>query len=253
MRAWQLLAIAWVTVTAPAAAAATPHRRVAHAKASLATFDPEATSAPSYRYANLSREACLGELTERQIEYLAVADAPGVLAPVRIPNGVGGVRYHTQLPAPERTSSPWEVFDCRLVLALADFSTILKAHGYDEAIIFSGWRPPGKRWPQNKLADRHPGGLAVDVKQLRKSSAPDGSETLDITANYHGSIGSPSCGPTAQLPNPPEPKATELRAIYCEAVAARIFTSMLSPNHNRAHFNHFHLEVTPIVTWRLIR
>ncbi len=256
MRARWLFAVALSTLAGTAAASPPRgklHVRRAHARQSLATFDAAAETAPSYRYANLSKEACLAELTERHIEHIVVHEAPGVLAPVRLPNGVGGVRYHTRLPVSERATSPWEVFDCRLVLALDEFSKIVVAHGYDEAITYSGWRPPNKGWPKDKLAVRHPGGLAVDIKELRKSTAPNNDETLDVMKDYQGAIGSPSCGPSAKSPRPESPNSSQLRAIFCEAVSARMFTSMLSPNHDRAHHNHFHLEVTPHVTWRLIR
>ena len=251
MRARWLFGLVLGTMTSSAFAAG--HRPGSRARRSLAEHDAEHASAPSYRYANREKGAGFAELDARHVEYVKLDEAPGVLAPVRIPNGVGGVRYHTGIPAAERATSPWEVFDCRLVLALDDFSKILTAHGYVEAITFSGWRPPGKHWPKDRLATRHPGGLAVDIKALRKPDATDETATLDVTADYHGEIGKPSCGPNAQEPTPPSARATELRAIYCEAVAARLFTSMLSPNHDRPHHNHFHLEVTPSVTWRLIR
>ncbi len=74
--------------------------------------------------------------------------------------------------------------------------------------------------------------------------------------SYHGQIGAESCGAKAQKPAAQGDalgKALELRAIYCEAADKRMFTSMLSPNYDRAHFNHFHLEVTTEVKWRLVR
>lgn len=220
---------------------------------SLAVFDAEQATSPSFRYANLGAEACFAALDERRIAWVAAGSAPGVLAPVRIPAGVGGVSYHTALSPARRRTSPYEVFDCRLVLALDDFAKILLAHGYDEVLIFSGWRPPPRGWPEGKLGRRHPGGLAVDVKALRSSADADGAETLDVEADYHGQIDAPSCGANGQIPDPPTSKSIALREILCEAVEARIFTSVLTPNHDRPHANHFHLEVTPEVPWRLVR
>ena len=51
---------------------------------------------------------------------------------------------------------------------------------------------------------------------------------------------------------PDSTEARALRAIFCEAADQRLFTTMLSPNYNNAHENHFHLEITPGVTWRLV-
>jgi hypothetical protein len=143
------------------------------------------------------------------------------------------------------------VFDCRLVLALADFSTILARHDIDEVRIFSSWRPPGKRWPKDKLAKRHPGGLAVDVQSFRiKGETP---RWLVVEGAFGGKIGHATCGPDAPAPSPAGNDAKLLRAIVCQAADDRIFTSILTPNHDRAHHNHFHFDLTAGVKWRIVR
>lgn len=220
---------------------------------SLATYESDYASAPSYRYGNLDAPGCLAELAARGVVHTRVDEAPGVLAPVRLPEGVGGVRYHTAVPAAARATNPHDVFDCRLVLALDDFSKLLLRHGIDDVVMFSVWRPPAKRWPKDKLAHRHPGALAIDVKTLRSTKLEGATPPLEVLDHYRGAIGEPSCGPNAQSPSPPSDEATRLRAIVCEAVEARLFTSVLTPNHDRAHANHLHLEVTPGVPWRLVR
>lgn len=227
--------------------------------------DPDWKSAPSARYAALEPAGCHAALRKRKIEFEVVPQAPGVLAPVRIPKGVGGVVFRTMLPRDQGKTSPWEVFDCRLVLALDDFAAILVRHDIGEALIFSAWRPPPKSWPEGEIARRHPGGLAVDVLALvrKKPESDDGGEKakseteraprLDVEKHFGGKIGSESCGPKARAPHPKTAEALELRAIYCDAAAGRMFTSMLSPNYDRAHHNHFHLEITPDVSWRMVR
>jgi len=54
-------------------------------------------------------------------------------------------------------------------------------------------------------------------------------------------------------PLPATPEARELRSIVCEAADQHLFTSILTPGYDRAHKNHFHLEVTPGVRWSLVR
>jgi hypothetical protein len=219
-------------------------------KKSQAVPDPAWATAPSAVYGKMTATECRAELDRRAVAYETVPEAPGVLAPVRIPDGVGGVLYRTELSRARARISPWEVFDCRLVLALHDFGAILTKHGIDEAIIFSAWRPPPKSWPEGKLAQRHPGALAVDVFRLGKRDDPKRAP-LEVEKQYEGKVGTSSCGADATVPASVEGK--ELRAIVCEAAAARIFTSMLTPNYDERHFNHLHLEVTPDVKWRLIR
>lgn len=237
-----------------------------------ATFEQDWKSAPSAKYGRLSAPACRSELMKRKIPFTKVAEAPGVLAPVRIPKGVGGIAFHT-LVLPKDRPTPWEVFDCRLVLALHDFSAMLRKHGIDDVVIFSAWRPPPPKWPEGKLATRHPGALAVDVMRLRWNKPvepaegakgegggePQGSEPktepvwIDVKKDFHGRIGDKTCGPGARSPRRKTPESETLRAVVCEAAAARLFTSMLTPNHDRHHHDHLHLEVTPDVKWRMVR
>ena len=216
---------------------------------SVARFPAGATQTPAYRYARLSASQCFGELRTRNIAFRRVKQARGVLAPLRLAGELGGVLYRTDFPEPQRQQVPWEVLDCRLVLAMHDFSAILRAHDVVEVRIFSGWRPPPKRWPADKIARRHPGGLALDVRLLRKAS---GSE-LVVEDDFHGRIGAETCGKAAVPPRPATPEARELRSIACEAADARIFNSILTPNYDRPHHNHFHLEVTAGVKWFIVR
>lgn len=254
----------------------------------VATFEADWASAPAARYASLDGPSCLTELRQRQIAFTEEATAAGVTTPVRVLDGVGGVVYRTDQSREARAKSPWDVFDCRIVLALDDFSKILRKHDVDEVLIFSGWRPPPKTWPADKPAIRHPGGLAVDMFRFGKwqraesapaapsatppapASPPDGAAGtapptppvelpapkrvwLDVADHFGGQLGSETCGPTARAPSPASPEATELRAIVCEAAGERLFTSMLTPNYNHAHRNHLHVDLAVGARWRIVR
>jgi len=235
-----------------------------------------------------------------------VAEAPGVVTPVRVLDGVGGVLYRTAQSRAVRAKSPFDVADCRLVLALDDLSAILRKHDIDEAVMFSAWRPLRGAPTTGRLPSRHPGGLAIDIYQFGKWVAPESAAApvpataaeasgsadatgpatpsspvaapaqaaagspaaaappappaepqerawLHVEKDFGGRIGAETCGPSAEPPNPPTKEALELRAIVCEIDRARIFTTILTPNYNRAHFNHVHLDLTPSVKWRLAR
>ncbi|RLB57956.1 MAG: hypothetical protein DRI90_17340, partial [Deltaproteobacteria bacterium] len=88
-----------------------------------------------------------------------------------------------------------------------------------------------------------------------KTAEPRGPRTewLDVKDDFHGKIGQATCTAGDQGPKPATPEAVELRALVCETAAARIFTSMLTPNYDKPHFNHLHFEVTPEVKWHLLR
>ncbi len=224
---------------------ATTH--AAHAYDPAIVQPPDAANAPAVRYAQLDRGSCEAELRRRAIPFARVDAAKGVLAPVRLAGPIRGVTYRTELPAAQRATTPYEILDCRLVLALDDFSAILAKHDVAQVIHYSAYRPPGLKWPSGKVGSRHGGALAIDAGRFIKK---DGS-VLHIEKDFHGKIGSTTCGPNTG-PSPATPESVELRAIICEAVDARLFNVALTPDYNWEHRNHFHLEVTANAKWFLV-
>lgn len=195
---------------------------------------------PAFRYGLLTREECEAELLRRKLPFERETEAwLGVRAPVRMTGALHGVTYRTRLSAEQRATTKWEVADCRLVLALDDFSQILVKHEIAEVIHYSMYRPPEKSHPADKDGIRHGGALALDAG---KFVGTDGS-VIDVDKHWNGRLGAKTCGEDAG-PKPATAEAKKLRAILCDAVAARIFNSYLTPNYNRAHKNHFHLEIT---------
>ncbi|HEX7841406.1 MAG TPA: extensin family protein, partial [Kofleriaceae bacterium] len=74
---------------------------------------------------------------------------------------------------------------------------------------------------------------------------------LDVDKDFHGAIGARTCGEGA-APRPATPAALALRSILCEVAERHLFNVVLTPNYNRPHHNHFHLEVTAGVAWFLV-
>jgi hypothetical protein len=200
--------------------------------------------APSQRYARLGRTACEAELAQRGIAFTRVDSARGVLEPLRLGGPLHGITYHSWEPAAQRPTSTLEIIDCRLVLALDDFSAQLAAHDVVEVVHFSMYRPPPLRWAAGKIASRHPGGLAIDIASFVKR---DGTK-LVVEHDFHGRIGASTCGPGTG-PHPATPQAIELRRVLCDAADAKLFNVLLTPDFNWPHRNHFHLEVTADAKW----
>jgi len=228
--------MALVLVAVPCVALAKPQSHY--------SFD--ATGAPAYKYARLSQDECEAELTTRKITFTR-EPSKGVREPVRVSGAIHGVVFRTDQSETKRATSAWELADCRLVLALDDFAAILAAHDVVEVRHYSMYRPPGKSWPEAKIAGQHAGALAIDAARFIKS---DGTY-LDVLKHFHGSIGAKTCGDGAG-PHPATPEAKELREILCDAVTQHLFTVVLTPNYNRPHRNHFHLEVMEGVEWFLV-
>jgi hypothetical protein len=199
---------------------------------------------PVQRYAALDREACEAELVRRRVAFTRVDEARGVLEPLRLDGALHGVVFHTALAPSKRASSPLEIVDCRLAIALDDFAAQLASHDVVQVVHFSMYRPPPARWPAERVATRHPGGLAIDAASFIKS---DGT-SLVVERDFHGQIGARTCGAGAG-PRPATPEALELRRIVCDAVDAKLFNVALTPDFNWAHRNHFHLEVNARSPW----
>lgn len=216
-----------------------------HSGAGRFALPANADDLPAYRYGQLSQDACEAELSARGVEFVRET-ARGVRAPVRLTAPLHGVTFRTDQDAKTRETSPYEVGDCRLMLALEDFSKILAAHDIVEVRHYSMWRPPSKSWPTDKEAKQHAGGVALDAGRFTDK---DGV-VLDVDRDFHGAIGAKTCGDGAG-PRPVTPAASRLREILCQAVAQHMFNVVLTPNFNRPHHNHFHLEVTSGVKWFL--
>lgn len=98
------------------------------------------------------------------------------------------------------------------------------------------WAPPGTR---------HPAGLAIDVALLKKR---DG-QWISVARDFQGKIGAKTCGDGVRTADTPEGR--ELRSLVCEANDLGVFTYVLTPNFNAAHYDHFHMEIRPTVKWFL--
>ncbi len=209
------------------------------------TFVPEAAAAPAMRYAAMDANTCMSELQRRNLPWTPVPQARGILAPVRITGPLNGITFHSPVPKKDRATASIEIFDCRLALAVHDFSFILAQAGVVEVVHYSVYRDPGKRYA-DKLGSRHGGALAIDVGKLVRR---DGT-TLSVEDDFHGHIGNATCPMTYKVgPSPATDNAKLLWSIFCTAADAHLFNVALSPNYNKPHFNHFHLEVTANVKW----
>jgi hypothetical protein len=200
------------------------------------------SDAPNMRYAAMDQATCEAELTRRSVPFERGEPTAGVLAPVRLPGPLsGGVSIHSMLAPRERPHAAMEIFDCRLALALDDFSQQLAKHGVVEMVHLSAYRSRAQFGCTPKYdGKQHCGALAVDIASFRRR---DGT-TLSVEKDFHGSVGLSTCT-THPAPN-------ELWSIVCDAADQATFNVILSPNFNAQHFNHLHVEVTPQAAWMLV-
>lgn len=205
-------------------------------------------STPAYVYANMSNRQAYAELARRHIPYeIAHPPTPTVRAPIRLTGPLHGVIIHSSLPKAERRTSYYEILDARLALALDDFCAILALHNVVELVHFTMYHPSDKALRDPSAPEfRHAAGLAIDVGALKKR---DG-EWLTVTEAWPAALGAKTCGPGGR--HFKGLHSRELLSLFCEAADAHLFTYMLTPDYNRAHADHFHLEIRPGIRWFFI-
>lgn len=223
------------------------HRRNWHH--STASFPADFEHTPAYRYAQLEPSACYAELRQRDLPVAIETERrPGLSAPVRLTGPLNGVTFRTDIAPEQRASTPYELFDCRLVLALHDFTAILREEGIQEVVMSSAYRPPPKSFTVDDQGKRHGGGLAIDMHRFGHQ---DG-RWIKVDRDFHGRLGADVCGTKAVPPIPASEEARLLRRLVCSAAQRRLFQSILTPNYDRPHHNHLHLEITLGVRWFIV-
>jgi hypothetical protein len=214
--------------------------------------DEEPASAPANlplgtRIGTLSARRCFAELARAGVRYRREPEADDVRDPIRLLGPINGVTYRGQ--ALRRPPFPSDVLDCRLAVALVELSAILSHHGIVEVVHISLHRENNRGHPvETGGSTGHRGGLAIDAAVFKRD---DGS-VINVLADWKGRRGTPVCGPKAA--RGATPQAQVLREIVCRADRRALFHVLLTPNHDHAHRNHFHMEVRPDgVRWLYLR
>lgn len=201
-----------------------------------------AKSSKASRLASLSTSQCWAEIGRRKLTGVTrfKGNKSGVAAPVRLTGPINGVRFLTP-----GAKSPYGFLDCRLAVSLADLAEVLRRHDVIEVRVDNMYRPrahlPGKKKPS-----QHSYGLAIDMTRFKLA---DGSE-LVIERDFEGAIGEPVCGAgaRAELSKP----AAQLRDLICDVARSELFHHILTPNHDAAHRDHFHLDIARGARQRII-
>jgi hypothetical protein len=169
---------------------------------------------------------CLTRLAEAGIDarpFDEELETP-VPTPVEIRGSVGEVALRTVRPD-ERI-----VVACELAARLPALARVLRAHGVRALDVLSAYRP-GPRQSFHTL------GLALDVASFEME---DG-RVLSVLDHF---VETPS-HETCEAPPPEGEEARVLLAIACELAQGHVFSSVLTPNYNDGHRNHFHLDARP--------
>ncbi len=213
-------------------------------------LEPEhVESTRAYRYARLDNDACFAELDERQVPYKRVEPTQQVDGPIRFTGPIHGVTFSLTYRGPDTDDekSTSSIADCRLALAIDDLAAVLAKHDIVKAEYMSMYRKRGVGFV--KPGKRHPSGRAIDLATITRK---DGT-TFSVLYDFHGLVGSKTCGEGARRPTKDTEGARLLRSIVCELADEQSFNLILTPHYDWGHKDHFHMEVRSDIRWFLIQ
>ncbi len=177
--------------------------------------------------------ACLDHLRGRDVPFVSLPadEAPEVAIPVRLTGPVAGVRFTIPWSSDERRDHH-AIWDCRLVAALAPLAEWLFARGVVEVQYFSALRR-GKL-VQQRPRSQHNIGLALDLYALRMA----GGDPAPVEEAFPRRVlrGCPHEEPGDGL-------ADLYLGLVCEAHERGLVHTLLTPDYDREHKNHLHLDL----------
>jgi hypothetical protein len=170
---------------------------------------------------------CLAALGEAGLDFPRVDRTCHLSAQVQVRGAIEGVEFSMKRPGVE--DAVGVAVGCELALRLPRIARVLREAGVVRVTI----GPPGRVAPQSY----HRFGLALDVYQF---TLEDG-RTLVVEDDWERRRGVGTCDGEA----PAADGARILRDVACRLFEARVLSTVITPNYNDGHRNHFHLDLRP--------
>lgn len=172
-----------------------------------------------------AEEDCLRDLERHGVSYQRPAEPPStpVPTPVEITGPVAGVSYRSL-----RAGTPVLV-SCEMAARLPLLSRIVRRHGVTGVSILSSHR-------ERPHQSFHRLGMALDIYSFQTRRG-----ALSVIQDFEETPAHRTC----DAPEPTGAAARALLRIACDLVESRQFNSVLTPNYNDGHRNHFHVDIRP--------
>ena len=185
---------------------------------------------------------CHAALRRAGVHFVAIPReaAPGVRFPIRLTGPIHGVEF-----APLDPSATYEILDCRLAIALLEWTSDLNRAGVKRVQYFSMYRP-GARIAGNGAVSGHAHGMAIDAARFTTRRGVEVDVLEDWEGRRHGQDPCP-------IRTDESGSSRLLRGVTCAAADRKLFQVVLTPHYNKAHENHVHLELKPEVDWTYVR
>ena len=169
----------------------------------------------------LKRLAALG-VRARSYDMPLLTPVP---TPVEITAPVGGLRLH--MVHEDRTL----LMSCAMASRLPELAATLKEQGVKAVDVMSAYR-------DHPWASFHTLGLALDISRFVMERG-----ALLVREHFVATPEAPTCDDAAS--EGLTEAAQRLRAIACAIAATKRYSSVLTPNYNEGHHDHFHIDIRP--------
>lgn len=196
---------------------------------------------------------CMAQLDALGVEYTKTV-AKGVVDGVKLAGPLNGVLF-AKTDTNEPSTDPMA---CEFVLTLWKFAEVLKAHGFVKIGGLGSYcyrcccawseenfcRGPDDPEPDCSKApysgySNHSWGRALDVRWLYKQTG----EVYDVNDPAHWVKWGSSSETCSAALAAQTGISKELYALVCDSKAQQVFGTVLTPNYNSAHRNHFHADI----------
>lgn len=168
-------------------------------------------------------EQCLADLAAMDVPFRALGDHPTpVPTPVEILGPIQGIWFrisHADRPL---------TISCELATRLHSLASILSRFNIRGAEIMSAYR-------ETPRASFHTMGLGIDIARLW-----NGRTWINVLTDFEESPSTETCAAT-----PSNARAARVLRITCAIARSKLFQSVLTPNYNAGHRNHWHLDARP--------
>jgi predicted esterase len=218
-------------ITDPGSQADKAAREIAHRVSTFTNYRSKIPGAtwyvePEHTWSIREAGACLEELGQKNVTVAAYSGAlvTPVATPVSLHGAVAGVTFRFM------HAGAGVVLSCELATHLVDIAEVVARHGVTIVYVLSAYR-------DHPYPSFHTLGLALDLSRFDTPSGPLTVQTDFLIDRDHE-----TCSAEAHHGGP---KDIALHEIACELASLRRFSSVLTPNYNAGHRDHFHLDVRP--------
>jgi hypothetical protein len=179
---------------------------------------------PAQRFSVRPESECMADLVSKGVPARRRPDlTTPVPSPVELLGPVDGVWFlsaHSDRPI---------LIACEMAARLPALVAVLKRHGVEGVEVMSAYR-------EEPFTSFHTMGMALDINRLYRRRG-----WLSVRSHYEATPNQRTCSG----PQPRGGSARLLRRVACDVYRSGQFQSMLTPNYNEGHRDHFHIDIRP--------